>query len=109
MEIYLLNSIIQISRVGHRVLFRSERIVLLCSFKERNVLLHSFFEFLVTYETQKNDAFSCVLLCSFLISIYVYLYFYIYLYIYIFKKRTQRSFAMKVKERRERFVLLQRT
>ena len=27
------------SRVGHRVLFRSERIVLLQSFKERNVLL----------------------------------------------------------------------
>ena len=44
------------SRVGHRVLFRSECIVLLRSFKERNVLLHSFFEFLATYENQKNDA-----------------------------------------------------
>ena len=44
-------------RVGHRVLFLSECIVLLRSFKERNVLLHSFFEFLATYETQKNDAF----------------------------------------------------
>ena len=48
-------------RVGHRVLLRSERIVLLRSFKARNVLLHSFFEFLATYETQKNDAFFCVL------------------------------------------------
>ena len=48
-------------RVGHRVLFRSERIVLLHSFKECNVLLRSFFEFLATYETQLNDAFFCVL------------------------------------------------
>ena len=48
-------------RVGHRVLFCSERIVLLRSFKERYVLLGSFFEFLATYETQKNDAFFCVL------------------------------------------------
>ena len=48
-------------RVGHRVLFRSERIVLMLSFKECNVLLRSFFEFLATYETQKNDAFFCVL------------------------------------------------
>ena len=45
------------SRVGHRVLLRSERIVLLCSFKEYNVLLRSFLKFLATYETQKNDAF----------------------------------------------------
>ena len=45
------------NRVGHWVFFRSERIVLLCSFKECNILLHSFFEFLATYETQKNDAF----------------------------------------------------
>ena len=37
--------------------FTYERIVLLRSFKERNVLLRSFFEFLATYETQKNDAF----------------------------------------------------
>ena len=43
------------------VLFSSERIVLLRSFKERNVLLRSFFEFLATYETQKNDAFFCIL------------------------------------------------
>ena len=50
-----------ISRVGHRVLFRSERIVLLRSFKERKVLLRSFFEFLATFETQKNDVFFCVL------------------------------------------------
>ena len=39
-------------RVGHRVLFLSE---------ERNILLRSFFEFLGTYETQKNNAFFCVL------------------------------------------------
>ena len=45
------------NRVGHRILFRSERIVLLHSFKERNILLGSFFEFLATYETQKNNAF----------------------------------------------------
>ena len=36
---------------------RSEHIVLLRSFKARNVLLHSFFEFLATYETQKNYGF----------------------------------------------------
>ena len=51
---------LQKSRVGHQVLLRSERIVLLRSFKERTVLLRSFFEFLATYETQKNDAFFCV-------------------------------------------------
>ena len=51
-------------RVGHRVLLRSERIVLLRSFKARNVLLRSFFELLATYETQKNDAFFCVLFLS---------------------------------------------
>ena len=49
------------SRVGHHVLLRSERIVLFRSFKERNVLLHPFFECLATYDTQKNDAFFCVL------------------------------------------------
>ena len=49
------------SRVGHCVLLHSERIILLRSFKARNILLHSFFEFLATYETQKNDAFFCVL------------------------------------------------
>ena len=48
-------------RVGHRILLRSERIILLRSFKARNVLIHSFFEFLATYETQKNDAFFCIL------------------------------------------------
>ena len=52
---------VHISRVGHRVLFRSERNVLLRSFKECNILLRSFFEFLATYETQKNNAFFCVL------------------------------------------------
>ena len=50
-----------IDRVGHRVLLRSERIILLHSFKARNILLRSFFEFLATYETQKNDALFCVL------------------------------------------------
>ena len=49
-----------LSRVGHRVLLRSELIVLLRSFKTRNILLRFFFEFLATYETQKNDAFFCV-------------------------------------------------
>ena len=49
------------TRVGHRILFRSERKVLLHSFKERNVLLCFYFEFLATYETQKNDALFCVL------------------------------------------------
>ena len=48
-------------RVVHRALLRSEGIILLGYFKARNVLLCSFFEFLVTYETQKNDAFFCVL------------------------------------------------
>ena len=32
-------------RVGHHILLCYERIVLLLSFKERNVLLRSFFEF----------------------------------------------------------------
>ena len=50
-----------ISRVGHRVLFRSERSVLFCSFKEHNILFRSFFEFLATYETLKNDAFFSIL------------------------------------------------
>ena len=42
----------------------SERIVLLLSFKARNVVLRSFLEFLANYETQKNDAFFCVLFLS---------------------------------------------
>ena len=48
-------------RDGHRVLFRSERSVLFRSFKECNVLFRSFFEFLATYETQKNVTFFSVL------------------------------------------------
>ena len=48
-------------RVGHRILFCSERSVLFRSFKECNVLLHSFFEVLAPYETQKNNAFISVL------------------------------------------------
>ena len=69
-------------RVGHRVLFHSERSVLFRSFKERNVLFCSFFEFLATYATQKNVPF--------------------------FPKegkitqKMQRSFAKNVKERNER-------
>ena len=43
-----------IGRVGHRFLFRSECIGLLRSFKECNLLLCSFFEFLATYKTQKT-------------------------------------------------------
>ena len=46
---------------GLGVLFRSERIILLRSFKECNILLRYFFEFLATYETQKNDEFFSVL------------------------------------------------
>ena len=43
----------------HRILLRSECIVLLGSFKKPNVLLCSFFEFLATYKTQKNkESFS---------------------------------------------------
>ena len=45
-------------RVGHHVLFRSVRSVLL---KERSVLFHSFFVFLATYETQKNVPFFSIL------------------------------------------------
>ena len=47
-------------RVGHRVLFRSERSVLFHSFKECNVLFR-FFQFLATSETQKNILFFSVL------------------------------------------------
>ena len=42
----------------HRILLRLARNVLLRSFKECNV----FFEFFVTYETQKNVVYLCVLL-----------------------------------------------
>ena len=52
---------LHIFRVGHCVLLRSERIVLLRSLKARNILLRSFFEFLATSETQKNDALFCLL------------------------------------------------
>ena len=48
-------------RVGHRILFRSERFVLFRSFKERNILFRSFLKFLATYETRKNDTFFSVL------------------------------------------------
>ena len=45
----------------HRVLSRSERPGLSHSFKERSILSRSFFEFLATYETQKNETFFPVL------------------------------------------------
>ena len=48
-------------RVGHDALIRSECIILLRYFKAHTVLLHSFFKFLATYETQKNIAFFCIL------------------------------------------------
>ena len=67
-------SLWQFPRVGHRVLFRSERIVLLRPFKERNILLRSFSDF---WRLMRP-------------------------------KRTMRSFAKNVKERKKRFVLLQR-
>ena len=44
-------------RVGHSVLFRSVCYVIFRSKKERSVLIHSFLEFLATYETQKNILF----------------------------------------------------
>ena len=75
-----------LGRVGRFILFRSIQSVL---FKERSVLFRSFFEFLATYETQKNVPF--------------------------FSKewkrmqRMLRSFAKNGKERKERSVLFQRT
>ena len=51
----------QPTRVGPCVLSRSERSGLSRSFKERSVLSRSFFEFLATYETQKNRTFFPVL------------------------------------------------
>ena len=76
------------SRVGHRVLLRSERIVLLHSFKACNVLLHSFFAFLATYEIQKSDAF--------------------FSFEHKRTQRMQRSFEKNVKERKELNVLMQK-
>ena len=58
-------------RVGHCVLFRSERIVLLHSFKERNVLLRSFYEFLATYETRPKRTQNVAV---FFLNIYIYIY-----------------------------------
>ena len=58
---FSLTLFIQHGRVGHRVLFRSKRSVLFHSFKECNILFCSFFEFLATYETQKNVPFFSVL------------------------------------------------
>ena len=62
-EIYPVASLVKIPawlvsshcpRVGHRVLFPSERSVLSRFFKEHSVLSRSFLEVLVTYESQKN-------------------------------------------------------
>ena len=50
----------RIPRVGHCVHLRSDCIVHLHSFLERNVYLRSFFEFLATYETQMNAIERCV-------------------------------------------------
>ena len=50
----------RIPRVGHCVHLRSDCIVHLHSFLERNVHLRSFFEFLATYETQMNAIERCV-------------------------------------------------
>ena len=44
-----------LSRVGHRVHFRSEHSVHFRSFFERNVHFRSFFEFLATYETPPKN------------------------------------------------------
>ena len=83
-------------RVGHCVLFRSERSILFNSFKERNFLLGSFFEFLATYETQKDDALFSVLFLRREKNAKNAAFFYKEC------KRTQRkqhSFAKNVKER----------
>ena len=53
-----------------------------CVLLKHSMFFYVFFQFLATYETQKNGAFFCVLL---------------------------RSFLKNIKERRECFVLLQRT
>ena len=60
-KMFLFEAVALQGRVGHRILFRSERSVLFRSFKERNVLFRSFFEFLATYETQKDILFFSVL------------------------------------------------
>ena len=63
-QVTLQSLMLPICRVGRRVLLHSECIVLLHSFKARNVLLRSFelfFEFLATDETQKKAAFFWVL------------------------------------------------
>ena len=45
------------SRVGHRILFRSDRIVLLLSLKERNVLFSSFWRLMRPKRTMHSFAF----------------------------------------------------
>ena len=70
------NGYIVIDRVGHSALFRSECYILLHS---KKIMLHSFLDFLATYETQKNIMFFSILF---------------------------RSFLKKGKERKERNVLL---
>ena len=86
----------------------SERIVLLRSFKERNVILHSFFEFLATYETPKEQ---CVLLRSFLKNAKNATFICkerIRMQRMQRTQRTQRSFAKNAKERKRMHVLLKR-
>ena len=83
-----------ITSVGHCIILRSERIVLLRSFKECNVLFRSFFEFLAPYETQKNDAFFCVLFLRTLKNIKNAMFF------CKERKRMQRTQRSYAKERR---------
>ena len=48
------------SRVGHRILFRSERSVLFRSFKEHKVLLRSFVEFLAKEHRRLRSFFQYI-------------------------------------------------
>ena len=97
-----------IYRVGHRVLLRSERMVLALSFKERNILLRSFLKFLATYETQKNNAFFCVLFLSTLKNAKNAKNATFFGKERKRTQRTQHSLAKNVIERKEHNVLMQK-
>ena len=80
---------------GHHVLFRSEHSVLFRSFKERNILLLSFFEFLATYDPQKNAKNATFFCKEHKITQRT--------------QRTQRSFATNIKERENVLFFCKRT
>ena len=83
-------------RVGHCVLSRSELSVLSRSFKKRSVLSHYFFEFLATYESQKNGTFFPVLFKRTEKNLKNVPFF------YKERERTQRSFCTFLKNGKER-------